>query len=108
MVTSFPARETATRLQCNAAPKTERTTDEKMSTKGKPATDEVTNETTNKRATTEGGKRVANQEKGANAMENYKTSPDLLELQFYCNTTIIQGLTKKSQGYKHQSEYFAK
>jgi len=56
MVTSFPARKTATRLQCNTAPKTERTTDEKMSAKEKPATGDVTKETTNKGATTEGGK----------------------------------------------------
>jgi len=63
-----------------------------MSTKGKPATDEVTKETPNKGATTEGGKRVANQEKGANAMKKSKTSPDLAELSFYRNTLIIQAI----------------
>ena len=73
-----------------------------MSTKVKPATGEVTKETPNKGATTEGGKRVANQEKGANAVEKNKTSPDLLELSFYCNATIIQRLAEKSQGHKHQ------
>jgi len=42
-------------------------------------------------------------------MENCKTSPDLVELSFYCNATIIQGLARRVKSITgDQASIFAK